>query len=572
MHWVNVFDWAEREGGEVLKWENLSAEPGLCQAILAVKRVASEKLPTFFEDIHVCSDHGSGHANIQSPMKAPMKVELQLPSFSGATDWLNLERPSATNQDRIEALKQQTKSRPLLVHFWSLSSDPANTNLMQIADWRDQRKREGLRVIAVHSPQSVTEKKQREVRDAIERFNLVEPCALDNEHKLRKEFAVDADVLPAYFLFDIDGTLRHSSSGAESLERLEDNLDRLLNELRGTHPFCPQCEMFLDREAMFCAECGLPLSLPDTAGPHPYYESHYQASLPTVRLVNPDPLIGRVIDGKYELRAQLGKGGMSVVYRARRVRIGDDVAVKILLGKFVTDDAALARFRREARAAAMLHHPNVITIHDFGETDDELAPAFIVMEFVKGTPLRDLLKSEKQFPIERAVRMMRGICSGVGAAHRQGVVHRDLKPENILVVAPDDDYEFESVRVVDFGLAKLLADADSAHKNAVVLGTPFYMSPEQCMGEPLDTRSDVYSLGCMFYEMVLGERPFGAETVSGVIGKHIYEEPPPLPASLGLPRRISAAIMQALSKDPDERPQSATDFARLLQYAGGTAA
>jgi serine/threonine-protein kinase len=213
----------------------------------------------------------------------------------------------------------------------------------------------------------------------------------------------------------------------------------------------------------------------------------------------------------------------------------------------------------------------VITIHDFGETDDELAPAFIVMEFVRGTPLRDLLASERQFPVERALRMMRGICAGVGAAHRQGVVHRDLKPENILVVAPDDDYEFESVRVVDFGLAKLLADADLSH-NVAVIGTPFYMSPEQCMGEPLDTRSDVYSLGAMFYEMVSGKRPFGAETVSGVISKHLYEAPPPLPPSLGLPRRISAAIMQALAKDPDERPQSATDLARLLQYAGGNAA
>jgi len=502
----------------------------------------------------------------------PMKVELQLPSFTGATDWLNLERPNATNHDRVEALKRETKGRPTLVHFWSLSSEPAKTNLMQIADWRDQRKREGLRVIAVHSPQSEAEKTQRAVQDAIERLNLIEPCALDNEHKLRDAFEEEPEALPAYFLFDIDGTLRHSSSGAETLEQLEDEIDQLLNDLRAKYPFCPQCEMFLDTEAMFCAECGLPLSLPEAAGPHPYYESHYQASLPTVRLANPDPLIGRVIDGKYELAAQLGKGGMSVVYRARRVRIGDDVAVKILMGKFVTDDVALARFRREARAAAMLHHPNVITIHDFGETDDELAPAFIVMEFVRGTPLRDLLRSEGQFPVERAIRMMRGICAGVGAAHRQGVVHRDLKPENILVVAPDDDYEFESVRVVDFGLATLLADADSSHNAAVVLGTPFYMSPEQCMGEPLDTRSDVYSLGAMFYEMVSGKRPFGAETVSGVINKHLYDAPPPLPASLGLPRRISAAIMQALEKDPDERPQNATEFARLLQHAGGSAA
>ena len=505
-------------------------------------------------------------------IQGPMRVELQLPPFSEATDWLNLDRPNATNDERVDALKRETKGRLILVHFWSLSSEPAKTNLMQIADWRDQRKREGLRVIAVHSPQSEAEKELRAVNDAVERLNLAEPCALDNEHKLRNSFAEEPDVLPAYFLFDIDGTLRYSSTGAESLDDLEDELDQLFADHRARHPFCPQCEMFLDHDAMFCAECGLPLSLPEAAGPHPYYESHYQASLPTIRLVDPDPLIGRVIDGKYELAAQLGKGGMSVVYRARRVRIGDDVAVKILMGKFVKDDAALARFRREARAAAMLHHPNVITIHDFGETADELAPAFIVMEFVRGTPLRDLLSSEGHFPAERAIRMMRGICAGVGAAHRQGVVHRDLKPENILVVAPDDDYEFESVRVVDFGLAKLLTDADSWKSAAVVLGTPFYMSPEQCMGEPLDTRSDVYSLGAMFYEMVAGKRPFGAETVSGVISKHLYEAPPPLPASLGLPRRISAAIIQALAKEPDDRPQNATDLARLLQYAGGSAA
>lgn len=500
-----------------------------------------------------------------------MKVELQLPSFFGASDWLNLERPNATNHDRIQALKRETKGRPTLVHFWSLSSEPSKTNLMQVSDLRDQRKREGFRVIAVHSPQSKTEKEQRAVREALTRLNVTEPCALDNEHKLRDAFDEDANVLPAYFLFDIDGTLRVAANGPTGLDQIDDELDRLFNELRAKHPFCPQCELYLSREAMFCAECGLPLSLPTAAGPHPYYEHHYQASLPTIRLVNPDPLIGRVIDGKYELTALLGKGGMSVVYRARRVRIGDDVAVKILMGKFVKDDAALARFRREARAAAMLHHPNVITIHDFGETDDELTPAFIVMEFVKGTPLRDLLTSEGQFLADRAVRMMRAICAGVGAAHRQGVVHRDLKPENILVVAPDDDYEFESVRVVDFGLAKLLADAEPAHKGAVV-GTPFYMSPEQCMGEPLDTRSDVYSLGAMFYEMVSGKRPFAAETVSGVISKHLYESPPSLSPALALPRRISAAIMQALDKDPDARPQTATDLARLLQYAGGSAA
>src|SRR6185503_10829033 len=209
-------------------------------------------------------------------------------------------------------------------------------------------------------------------------------------------------------------------------------------------------------DSLYCPDCGLPLTLPSSRGSHPYYEKHHSASLPTVRLANPDPLIGQTIEGKYELTARVGEGGMSTVYRARRVRIGDEVAVKILLRRLATEAAALARFRREASAAAISHHPNVIAIHDFGETGDGNVPAFIVMEFVKGTPLRDLLNSEDHFPVERARRLMRVICAGVSAAHRQCVVHRDLQPENILVVAPDDDSEFESVRVVDFGFAKIV--------------------------------------------------------------------------------------------------------------------
>jgi serine/threonine-protein kinase len=484
------------------------------------------------------------------------KVELTLPSLAKASEWLN--RATAHNPP-TKGL--ETKGHPTLIHFWSISSEESKTNLAQVAQLRDQRKRDGLRVTAVHVPQSDAEKDSRVVRDAIARLNVTEPCALDNDHRLRDAFTVNPDDLPAYFLFDTEGNLRRSATGAKGLDAIEDQLDEMVAALRTEFPFCPACERFLSKEAMFCAECGLPLSLPGTA--NPYYENQYQASLPTVRLYDLDPLIGHVIDGKYELVAKLGEGGMSVVYRARRVHIGDDVAVKILLGKFVKDDAALARFRREARAAAMLRHPNVITIHDFGETDDDHAPAYIVMEFVRGAPLRDLLKSESRLPVERAVRLMRGICAGVSAAHRQRVVHRDLKPENILIVAPDDDFEFESVRVVDFGLAKLLADAGAGPAGTVV-GTPYYMSPEQGMGEPLDTRSDVYSLGAMFYEMLSGIRPFDAETVSGVINRHLYDAPPPLASSLGVPRRISNAIMQALAKDPDERPQTAGDLARLL--------
>jgi hypothetical protein len=485
------------------------------------------------------------------------KVDTKLPSFAGATEWLNR---TAGGIPQAKTLK----GHPVLVHFWSVSSEDSKTNLAQVAQLRDQRKRDGLRVIAIHSPQSEAEKDARVVRDAAARLNLTEPCALDNTQRLHENFSHETDELPAYYLFDIDGNLSSSATGAAGFDTIEDQLDAMIAELRAQFPYCPECQVFLSKDAMFCADCGLPLILPGAGKVHPYYENTFQGSLPTVRLYDLDPLIGHTIDGKYELVSKLGEGGMSVVYRARRAHIGDDVAVKILLGKFVKDDAALARFRREARAAAMLRHQNVITIHDFGETDDDHAPAYIVMEFVRGTPMRELLKNEDHFSVERGLRLMRGICAGVSAAHRQGVVHRDLKPENILVVAPDDDFEFESVRVVDFGLAKLLADAGGAGPAGTVVGTPFYMSPEQGMGEPLDTRSDVYSLGAMFYEMLSGKRPFEADTVSGVINRHLYEPPPPFSPALAIPRRVSTAIMQALAKDPDARPQTAGDLARLL--------
>ena len=482
-----------------------------------------------------------------------MKTDSLMPSLAGATEWLNQPMPDPKVTGRI-----------VLVHFWSINSELSQANLPHVAKLRDRRKREGLRLIAVHLPGSEAERNTRTVRDAIAKLNLTEPCALDNEHKLRDAFVNKESLVPAYYLFDSQLKLRSFSGGDGGLAVLEDELDQLLLDLRDSHPFCPECECFLTTDALYCADCGLPLILPGSQGAHPYYEKHHSASLPTVRLVNPDPLIGQTIDGKYELTARVGEGSMSVVYRARRTHIGDEVAVKVMLRKLGGDADALARFRREACAAAISHHPNVIAIHDFGQTQQDDIPAFMVMELVKGTPLGYLLANVGRFPIERAERLMRVICAGVGAAHRQGIVHRDLKPDNILAVAPDDTSEFESVRVVDFGFARLATDPPAAD-TGTVLGTPFYMSPEQCLGQPVDTRSDVYSLGTMFYEMLSGTRPFTSDKVSGIINKHLYESPSPLPPSLGIPRRISAGIMQALSKGPSDRPQTATDLARLLQ-------
>ncbi|MGB8509166.1 MAG: protein kinase, partial [Pyrinomonadaceae bacterium] len=286
-------------------------------------------------------------------------------------------------------------------------------------------------------------------------------------------------------------------------------------------------------------------------------------------LVKSDPLAGRGLDGKYELIDMLGEGGMGAVYRARRVHIGDEVAVKVLHPKFVTDGAATERFRREARAAAQLHHPNIVTIHDYGEARGGDTIAYIVMELLSGASLRELLKREGRFTTARAVALMRDICAGVGAAHRRHIVHRDIKPDNIITLAPDADRERETVKVVDFGIAKLrdLASENTLTQTGAVVGTPYYMSPEQCRGESLDARADVYSLGALLYEMLAGTPPFSAPSVTGVIAKHLTEAPPPLPANLNVPPALEAVVMRALSKDPQARQADAADFAREIGAA-----
>jgi serine/threonine-protein kinase len=283
-----------------------------------------------------------------------------------------------------------------------------------------------------------------------------------------------------------------------------------------------------------------------------------------------DPLVGRVLDGKYEIAAPLGAGGMGSVYRARRVLIGDEVAVKVLHTKFVGDDTLVERFRREARAAAQLQHPNVVTIHDYGEARGREGFAYIVMELVRGESLRGLLRREGRMTPARAVSLMRDVCAGVGAAHRRGIVHRDLKPDNIIVVPADEDSAAERVKVVDFGIAKLrdmASDDGTLTAAGAVVGTPFYMSPEQCKGESLDARADVYSLGALLYEMLAGSPPFNAPSLAGIILKHVSEPPPPLPPDVPASNALREAITRALSKDPGARQRDASEFSREIQSA-----
>jgi eukaryotic-like serine/threonine-protein kinase len=326
---------------------------------------------------------------------------------------------------------------------------------------------------------------------------------------------------------------------------------------------CPQCQKPTIEGQQFCVHCGAALS--GHRAPH----EPTQVALPqNQKKAPPDELAGRLLDGKYQLLARIGAGGMGAVYQARRVHIGDEVAVKVLHAHYVTEASAVERFRREARAAAMLRHPSVVAIYDFGEARGN-DPAFIVMELVDGVSLRALLQRERRLPPERAVALMREICAGVGAAHRHHVVHRDLKPDNVIVTAPAHTGEFEKVKVLDFGIAKLrdLTPDQSLTQTGTVLGTPYYMSPEQCRGDALDARSDVYSLGAMLYEMMAGQPPFTANTITGVVAKHLTETPTPLSQYVAVAPALEASIMRALAKDPNWRQTDAIAFARDLQSA-----
>ncbi len=326
---------------------------------------------------------------------------------------------------------------------------------------------------------------------------------------------------------------------------------------------CPHCQHVLRNDARFCDGCGLSLISFNTPT-----EVIEPASLADI-LPTPDPLVGQLLDSKYELVARLGEGGMGAVYRARRVHIGDEVAVKVLHQNFVADGDAVERFRREARAAAMLRHPNVISIHDFGEARGSVAPAYIVMELAEGSSLRALLRSEGKLAPARAVALMQDICAGVGAVHRRQIVHRDLKPDNIIVLPPDGEGERETAKVVDFGIAKLrdLAAMPTLTQAGTLMGTPYYMSPEQCRGEALDARSDVYSLGAVLYEMLAGVPPFTAANITGVVAKHLTEAPPPFAPGAGVPRALEAVCRRALAKDVNARQPEATTLARELQAA-----
>jgi serine/threonine-protein kinase len=287
----------------------------------------------------------------------------------------------------------------------------------------------------------------------------------------------------------------------------------------------------------------------------------------TVATERSDPLIGLTLDDKYRLDERLGEGGMGTVYHGTHLLIDRPVAVKVLNSRFVEDEAAQERFRREARAAGRLRHTNAVAVTDFGRTSDGIF--YIVMELLEGRSLRDVLAREAPLDTARAVALMLQISAAVAAAHEEGVIHRDLKPGNIFVV--QRPHAPAIIKVLDFGIAKLASEAGDGHdekpltQTGVMIGTPRYMSPEQCDGAELTPGSDVYSLGIILYEMLTGATPFTGPTPLSVALKHSSELPrAPRELVTTIPAELEKLVLHALEKKPEQRPKDAGAFRREL--------
>jgi eukaryotic-like serine/threonine-protein kinase len=277
------------------------------------------------------------------------------------------------------------------------------------------------------------------------------------------------------------------------------------------------------------------------------------------------PLLGQVIDGKYRIDAEIGAGGMATIYRATRLQIGDAVAIKVLHAELLREPQFAERFKREAQAAARLKHPNVVAIYDFGVSADGVI--YLVMELVEGPNLRTIIKDTGPMPPALAAEVVRQTCAALSEAHRQGLVHRDIKPANIAVETTADG---PRVKVLDFGIASLRTGGTFASltQTGAVVGTPAYMSPEQCLGEELDGRSDIYSLGVVLFEMLCGVVPFNSPTATAVVMQHVQQQPPPLRVlNASISPAVEAVVLRALAKRPEERFQTAREFADALTAA-----
>jgi eukaryotic-like serine/threonine-protein kinase len=308
---------------------------------------------------------------------------------------------------------------------------------------------------------------------------------------------------------------------------------------------CPSCHIPVDDSQRFCPACGTVLAEGEAQGP--------------------DPMIGQVLGGKYTVVRLIGEGGMGAVYEGEQ-QLGTTkrkVAVKTLHPHLSRDPKIKARFEREVGTIAELEHPNTIQVYDFGTTAEGIL--YIVMEFLQGKSLADAIEKGGPMAPERVVNILQQVCGSLEEAHGRGIVHRDLKPDNVVLVERAGKKDF--VKVLDFGIAKRSKEEDKDEQKltqqGMVLGTPPYMSPEQFTGRPIDSRSDIYSLGVMTYEMLSGKLPFKADTAWEWATQHMTQPPIPiesLPEASRATEPMRAALRKALAKSPDDRFQTVREF------------
>ncbi len=263
------------------------------------------------------------------------------------------------------------------------------------------------------------------------------------------------------------------------------------------------------------------------------------------------------LSDRYELGEILGFGGMSEVHLARDVRLHRDVAVKVLRADLARDPSFYLRFRREAQNAAALNHPAIVAVYDTGEAETAAGPLpYIVMEYVKGVTLRDVVHTDGPLEPKRAIEIIADACQALNFSHQHGIIHRDVKPANIMISTTN------AIKVMDFGIARAIADGgNSVTQTAAVIGTAQYLSPEQARGESVDARSDVYSLGCVLYEVLTGEPPFVGDSPVAVAYQHVREDPlPPSQRHEGISADLDAVVLKALAKNPDNRYQTAAEM------------
>lgn len=284
-------------------------------------------------------------------------------------------------------------------------------------------------------------------------------------------------------------------------------------------------------------------------------------------------LVGTTLDSRYEIESVIGEGGMSTVYKARHLFLNRDVAIKVMQEHLSANSDSKKRFQREAQTAASLSHPNIISVSEFGMS--ESGQPYMVMDYLPGESLADLLRTRYRLPSEEAITIFLQICSAIAHAHGKGVLHRDLKPSNVMLYRGGSDNSMQ-VKVVDLGLARFLPTSKDKHLSRLtaageLVGSPFYMSPEQIRDEELDARSDIYSMGCLMYETLSGTRPFNDNNAISVLSMHLYEEAPPFSRVMHdntVPKRLEAIVFKCLDKSSSKRFQNFGTLTAELEKIG----